>query len=671
MKKIVSLIILGFTVLILNGQEPEPSTGVKISTDKVKIEGKYYYIHIVRKGETLYSISKAYNVNQIEIAMENPDIYLGLQVDQALKIPIKESQHGILGDDQDENYIYHVVRKKETLFGLSRKYEISIQDIIEANPEVEEGLKISQVVLIPKKRVQTLGSAKPEESERFIYHEVKPKEGFFAISQKYGVSQSVIRRFNADLVKDGIKLGTVLRIPKDPQDTILHTGTLQPYQKPLETGEVAVTEQPTFICDTFVYNRWRDVYNIAFLLPFYQGDPKNLITEGVDESASESRNASSSLSSVTQSTSIFLDFYQGALLAIDSLKKEGLSINLNVYNTGKSPELTRKLLTNPGLQNANLILGPVYPECQKPVSDFALENRIPMVSPLAQNSYLLESNPLFFQANPSFNTQIEGFISKIDFCSGQNIVLLHEGDSTNINLIETFKQQIQLKISSCNNPDDIHFKEFTYKPGGLPSEIQERISHSLVLDRENIVLVPSNNEVFVADLLGNLHTLSTIYKYPIKLFGFPRWQRFANIQVEYYYQLQLHLFSPFFIDYGRRNVKSFVEKYRELYRSEPSQYSFRGYDVTFYFLSAMKKYGVDFQYCLPQLHVNLLQSDYSFERVGSNGGYENRSIYLLYYSKNFDILKLENALDVNDGPIRPSLYINENEKVEAVDFKIQ
>ena len=129
-----------------------------------------------------------------------------------------------------------------------------------------------------------------------------------------------------------------------------------------------------------------------------------------------------------------------------------------------------------------------------------------MVSPLAQNSYLLESNPLFFQANPSFNTQIEGFISKIDFCSGQNIVLLHEGDSTNINLIETFKQQIQLKISSCSNPDDIHFKEFTYKPGGLPSEIQERISHSLVLDRENIVLVPSNNEVFVADLLGNLHT---------------------------------------------------------------------------------------------------------------------------------------------------------------------
>ena len=245
--------------------------------------------------------------------MENPDIYLGLQVDQALKIPIKESQHGILGDDQDENYIYHVVRKKETLFGLSRKYEISIQDIIEANPEVEEGLKISQVVLIPKKRVQTLGSAKPEESERFIYHEVKPKEGFFAISQKYGVSQSVIRRFNADLVKDGIKLGTVLRIPKDPQDTILHAGTLQPCQKPLETGEVAVTEQPTFICDTFVYNRWRDVYNT----PLLPSGELNLITEGGREHRKAERFV---IVLVTQSTSIF-EFIR---FSTRSMKKEDL-----------------------------------------------------------------------------------------------------------------------------------------------------------------------------------------------------------------------------------------------------------------------------------------------------------------------------------------------------------
>jgi LysM repeat protein/ABC-type branched-subunit amino acid transport system substrate-binding protein len=672
MKKILILITLTITVLALSGQEPEQPAGIKISTDKVKIDGKYYYIHIVRKGETLYSISKAYNLSQIEIAMENPDIYLGLQVDQALKIPIKENQQGILGDDQDDNYIYHVVRRRETLFGLSRKYEISIQDIIEVNPEVEEGLKISQVVLIPKKRTQTLGDAKPEESERFIYHEVKPREGFFAISQRYGVSEEVIKKYNANLVKDGIKLGTILRIPKDPNDTIYFDGSLHTSYRPSKSISTVDEIQPTFVCDTFVYNRWRDVYNIALLLPFYQDDPKKQIFESSDDISMDSRNTTSSISgsTISQSTSIFLDFYQGALLAIDSLKREGLSINLNVFNTGKSAEIAKKFILEEGLQKANLIIGPVYPECQKPISDFAMENRIPMVSPLAQNNFLLESNPLFYQANPSFSTQVEEFIKKIDFCTGQNILLLHEGDSTNINLIEIFKNQIQQRISSCENPDDIHFKEFTYKPGSPTTEIQERISHSLVLDRENLVFVPSNNEVFVADMLGNLHTLSTIFKYPISLYGFPRWQRFGNVQVEYYYQLQLHLFSPFYIDYSNYQVKNFVEKYRETYRSEPTQYSFRGYDVVFFFLSAMKKYGIDFQYCLPQHRVDLLQSDYNFKRIGSGGGFENRSVYLLQYSKNFEIFKIDHGTSLEDNRIKPSLYIDEHGKKEGVIFEL-
>jgi LysM repeat protein len=672
MKKILILITLTITVLALSGQEAEQPSGIKISTDKVKIEGKYYYIHIVRKGETLYSISKAYNVSQIEIAMENPDIYLGLQVDQALKIPIKENQQGILGDDQDDNYIYHVVRRRETLFGLSRKYEISIQDIIEVNPEVEEGLKISQVVLIPKKRTQTLGEAKPEESERFIYHEVKPKEGFFAISQKYGVSEEVIRNYNANLVKDGIKLGTILRIPKDPNDTIYFDGSLYTFQESSKSIHTDDDVQPTFVCDTFVYNRWRDIYNIALLLPFYQDDPKHKIIDSSEESTIEIRNTPSSISASTfnQSTSIFLDFYQGALLALDSLKREGLSINLNVYNTGKSAEQAKRLLMEAGLQKANLIIGPVYPECQKPISDFAMENRIPMISPLAQNNYLLESNPLFFQANPSFSTQVEEFIKKIDFCSGQNILLLHEGDSTNINLIEIFKNQIQQRISTCTNSDEIHFKEFTYKPGSPTTEIQERISHSLVLDRENLVFVPSNNEVFVADMLGNLHTLSTIYKFPISLYGFPRWQRFGNVQIEYYYQLQLHLFSPFYIDYSNYQVKNFVEKYRETYRSEPSQYSFRGFDVVFFFLSAMKKYGIDFQYCLPQHRVDLLQSDYNFKRISSGGGFENRSVYLLQYTNKFEIFKFDVDSSLKDDRIKPSLYIDENEKKEGIIFEL-
>lgn len=670
MKRLLLLSLSLLFAYMLVGQVDETPASVTRSTDKVKIDGKYFYIHIVKKGETLYSISKAYNVTQIEIAMENPDIYLGLQVDQALKIPIKDQK--ILSSDEDENFIYHIVRRKETLFGLARKYNISMQDIIAVNPEVEEGLRTNQVVLIPKQKIETLGDASPQESERFIYHEVKPREGFFAISKKYGVSEAIIKKFNHDLVKDGIKLGTVLKIPRNPIDTI-YTEILNP-QTAVQDKDQTVYMTSEVECDTFEYNKWRDKYTIALLLPFTQANDTPYNEENGEDYPTGSHEGNTPSGSTDQvkisaHTANFLDFYQGALIAIDSLKELGLSINLNVFNTEKKAEKAKELTMDPGLRNANLIIGPAYQECLQPVAEFALEERIPMVSPLSPNNFLLDRNPYLFQVNPSFLTQLDQFTRIIDLCSGQNIVLVHENDSTNVAMLNNFKEMLSQRIAECPMPQLIHFKEVTYKPGSPAPEVQEQISHSLVFDRENFILVPSNNEVFVSDLLGNLHTLSTIFKYPISVYGFPRWQKFRNVQIDYYYQLQLNLFTPFYVDYNSPSVKSFIAKYRDNFRSEPTQYSFQGFDVVYYFLSAMKKYGVDFQYCLKNQENELLQSSYNFSKVNALGGYENNSVYLLRYTKDFEIFKVKNVKE-KIKEIIPDTYINEEgaEKGDAIRF---
>ncbi|PKP37022.1 MAG: hypothetical protein CVT98_06660 [Bacteroidetes bacterium HGW-Bacteroidetes-15] len=656
-----------FLASSIMGQEDDANITISRSTDKVKIEGKYYYIHIVGKGETLYSISKAYNVTQIEIAMENPDIYLGLQIDQALKIPIKDQQ--ILSSDEDENFIYHIVRRKETLFGLARKYQIAMQDIIAVNPEIEEGLRANQVVLIPKKQIESLGDSSPHESERFIYHEVKPREGFYAISKKYGVSEEIIKRFNVDLVKDGIKLGTVLKIPRSTIDTTYKEDVVA--TKHFSMVDPTELISPNVICDTFVYNKWRDKFNIALLLPFTQSSDE-LSADDIDETLTErqDQNQSQQAAKIAPQTANFLDFYQGALMAIDSLKQIGLSVNLNVYNTDKNSAKAKELTLDPGVSNANLIIGPAYQECLKPIAEFALQERIPMVSPLSPNNFLLDRNPYLFQVNPSFLSQLDEFTKMIDLCSGQNIVLVHEGDSTNLAMLNSFKEMLSKRIAECPMSGLIHFKEVSYKAGSPAPDVQEQISHSLVFDRDNFILVPSNNEVFVSDLLGNLHTLSTIFKYPISVYGFPRWQKFRNVQVDYYYQLQLTLFTPFYIDYNSGKVKSFITKYRDAFRSEPSQYSFQGFDVVFYFLSAMKNYGVDFQHCLSNHSNSLLQSNYLFEKVNSLGGYENRSVYLIRYTKDFDIIKVDKYKKKPDEVI-PSQYINEPgiDKKEAVILK--
>lgn len=629
----VTLLLMVFT-LLLSAQEDGGNVAIKLSADKVKIEGKYYYIHIVQKGETLYSISKAYNVNQIEIASENPDIYLGLKEDQAIKIPVKPIHS--TEAEKDEDYIYHVVKRKNTLFSLARKYNVTLEEIISINPEVEQGLKINQVVLIPKKSKQ---SPEIQHSDRYIYHEVKPREGFYSISKRYGVTESTIRRFNEDLVADGIKLGTVLKLPKDPNDTLLFEGqrpiTIVGPTDTLQSTQVFV---PHVVCDTFQYNRWRDVFNISLLLPFTQ-ETESERDDLNEEDAMESNRVVEQKADkrVRPPTANFLDFYQGFLMAVDSLKKEGLSINLNVFNTQKSTQEVQELIASGALDNSHLIIGPAYPQCLAPVSAFSAENRIPMVSPLSSDSYLLSQNPYLFQVNPSFNTQMEEFAKQLNLCDGANIVVVHEQDSTYNAMYNMFKTYLDNRIERCAGVIPVHYKEVSYRAGSPVAEIQERLSHSFTLDRNNMVFVPCNNEAFVSDVLGNLNALSTVYKFPIEVYGFPRWLRFRNIQIDYFYQMGIQLFTPFYTDYANPHVKSFVANYRHTFRAEPNQYAFQGYDVALYFLTAMKKYGMDFMYCIHNLESDLLQTQFNFVNKSIGSGYENNAIQILDYKKSFDI----------------------------------
>jgi len=624
---------------LLYSQQPEAVVQVKKSTDKVKIEGKYYYIHIVREGQSLYGISKAYGVSQMEIAMDNPDIYLGIQVDQALKIPAKEVS--VKGDD--DRLIYHIVKKGETLFGLSKQYQVSIDDIIKVNPDVQSGLVLSQVLLIPRERLNTINQRVKKDSVVFFYHQVRPKEGLYSISKQYKVDIRSIEEMNQDVLSNGLKAGSMLKIPKkadiataipvDPKQDLKTTGNQ------ISTQQVVYTPQKVK-CDTFNYSKSKRIFNVSLLLPLLLDaadvDTSEMATTDANGKQLEKSNEPEKISLRSHN---FLDFYQGFLLAVDSLKRDGLSLNISVYNTSKNVEESSKLFNEKGLKESDLIIGPIYPELLKPFGDFSKENRINLVSPLSQNDNSYIGNPYLFQVNPPPIVLFDEFVSKVDFCSDNNLMFVYEDDSATSEISDKYKELVKNRIKQCENFDSIHFKELLYKPGVIAAEIQDKLNQSMNDQKENIFIVPSESEAFVSDFLGHLFALATYYNYKIKVYGFPRWQRFKNVPIEYYYRLNLHLFTPFYVDYTRNDVKKFVDDYRHYYRAEASQYSFQGYDIGLYFLKAIKKYGVDFKYCLPSMKVNLLQSNFRFEQSNSLDGYKNKSIFLIHYTQDFDILQ--------------------------------
>lgn len=624
---------------LLYSQQSEPSVQIKKSTDKVRIEGKSYYIHIVRKGESLYGISKAYGVSQMEIAMENPDIYLGIQVDQALKIPAKDTPK----KGEDEKFIYHVVRKGETLFGLSRQYQVSIDDITKVNPDVQSGLVLSQVLLIPRERLNSINPEVKKDSVMFIFHQVKPKEGLYSISRNYGVDIRTIEELNKDVLVNGLKAGSILKIPKKSEIAVSNnTITKQDVSVANQQGNFGEsTFTPRVKCDTFNYSKSKRIFKVSLLLPLLP-DPEEVDSTEVvasDETGKvvEKKNDPEKISTRAHN---FLDFYQGFLLAVDSLKRDGLSLNISVYNTGKNVEESKKLLNEKGLKESDLIIGPVYPELLKPFGDFAKANRINLVSPLSQNNNAFIGNPYFFQVNPSSLVQFDEFVTKVDFCSDNNLLFVYEDDSATADVSERYKNLVKNRIKQCENSDSINFKEFFYKPGVISAEIQDKLNQSLTDQKENVFIVTSESEAFVSDFLSHLFALVTYYNYKVKVYGFPKWQKFKNVPIDYYYKLNLHLFTPFYVDYTRKDVKTFVNDYRHYYRSEASQYSFQGYDIGLYFLKSMKKYGVDFKYCLPSMRIDLLQSNFRFEQRSSTDGFENESIFLIHYTSDFDILEL-------------------------------
>jgi hypothetical protein len=155
---------------------------------------------------------------------------------------------------------------------------------------------------------------------------------------------------------------------------------------------------------------------------------------------------------------------------------------------------------------------------------------------------------------------------------------------------------------------------------------------------ENVFMIPTDNEAQVSVAVTNLTALAEHYN--IVLLGTQALSKLKSIQTENYHRVRLRYLSPYFVDYNQPLVRRFVGRYREMYSAEPSQFSFQGFDVAYYFMNALFTYGRDFRSCLPDYHMALTQMSFNFEKSAPMGGYTNHSLFVNSYERNFDVLNL-------------------------------
>ncbi len=162
----------------------EAQVVVEKSKDKVIISGVPYYIHLVKKGETAYSISKAYNITLEELNKENPPAVYGLKEGQALRLPVRETAPAAatqpipVQTPRDESkYQYHHLQPGQTVYSLSKLYGVSENDIIAANPGIEiSRLPVNSEIAIPRREFMTEKQEFAVQDSKYIFHRVESGE---------------------------------------------------------------------------------------------------------------------------------------------------------------------------------------------------------------------------------------------------------------------------------------------------------------------------------------------------------------------------------------------------------------------------------------------------------------------------------------------------------------
>lgn len=181
----------------------------------------------------------------------------------------------------------------------------------------------------------------------------------------------------------------------------------------------------------------------------------------------------------------------------------------------------------------------------------------------------------------------------------------------------------------------------------------DEILQSLSKDRKNLVVVPTRNEALASRVVSSLYF--QLKDYDIELIGTPFWTEFESIDFRYFHALNLIFYSTFWVDYLDPGTSRFLSLYRSRFQNEPQEttrmginYGIMGYDMTFYFLNALGRYGSRFILKLDDYEPETVQPPYRFIRVNESGGYENRQLSFYQFEPDMTIRKIE----VPDLPLR-------------------
>lgn len=523
-------------------------------TDTIK--GKVYYKYAAQKGEGLFRISQNFGVSQEDIIKCNPALKSeGIRLGQVILIPYVQKTDSSL-------YIVHEIQPKETLYGLSKRYGVTVDDIVSLNPETAKRMAIGSRLLVPRKQMAETKTA-PEASVKETSDKASSK-------------------------KEAAKLQESQQETKPVE--VKPEKTKRKRQSDEESVAVVKQEEITIVGDTIPQDAapTPTPLRIAYLLP--------LMTDVAPRDPSIDR---------------FLEFYEGALLALNSAKDSGQRFEVYIYDTEKNTSKLSGILSRPEWLNMDVIIGPAYPSQVSVVSQFAYEHQIPVVVPFTYKVSDVERNPYLVQFNPSNETENDVLAKYLSENKNQPNCIFVAWDDASAKIRHLYTQ----------------LKKAGLQCTAVDSRCVGNDSLSVFLQTgvDNVLVLPSEKYSDVQSLFRYVQPLGNDAS--VSLLSFYAWKE-QPLPLPSFYSTIFHGVKGLSLEKIAYSV-NFKRYFGNELENETPRYDYLGYDITRYAVQLLQqKQNGSRSLPVETLRYRGLQSDIECVRVGEHGGFENRSIQI-------------------------------------------
>lgn len=689
--RITIALLFCFAVLFMSSAQTE---GLQTKV----IDGKEFYIYKVKPSEGFYSLSHKFGISQDEIIRYNPAAKNGLKRGQLLMIPTNKTIEGEKSGSEIESTFEHTIVRGESLYSISKMYKVTIQSIIDLNPGSERGIKAGATLKIPQhyrqkktKQVkaqtatttpstkaatqspatatQTVAQSGQESSSvaaegntgDYVYHTINSGETLFSISKKYDIDIETILKLNPGISPNNLKRGSVIRLTPDTKEmhvtiapqqlyteykvrkketlysiskkfgtTVDEIKKCNPNIKKIKQDDIiyipagieyntVTAENPITSAEiNNIYNKLyksdkKGVISVAVILPFM------LKQEHPDTKAS-----------------LYTEYYQGFLMAVDSLKRQGASINVYAYDSEASDATVRNILANPQLKEMDMIIAPDDDNHIKMIADFGLANDINVVNTFSLKNEEVSHNAKIFQTNiPHSYLYAEAADRFIRYLGNRKVVFLTHTTE------ESDKKDF---VSGLK--DELSRAHIAYSEIKFGNELNLQNQDSIWAGQSGVVFVPTSARKKILSLIiAPLEALKEQREdLDIALFGYPEWLTQVPEYLNAFYKLNTYLYSRFYANPLDEAAKSFHKRFlywynKDLINASP-QYALLGFDTGIYFLSAIRAYGKNFAAQKLENSSDRIQTDFAFQRINNWSGFINKSFYFVNFAPDFTIKKI-------------------------------